>query len=172
MDPRLRQLQDSISSCIRDMSPEQLAWALPEKWNAAQVLEHLLLTYTGTVKGCERCLEVGKPLAKSPPTLRQRVRITAIVGLGYMPEGRPAPERSRPKGLPAEKVLAEIGPKIAAMDELLTQCENRYGRVTCLMDHPVLGPLTAQQWRKFHWVHGRHHVRQIRAMRAHMEQEK
>jgi len=69
-------------------------------------------------------------------------------------------------------VLAEIGPKIAAMDELLTQCENRYGRVTCLMDHPVLGPLTAQQWRKFHWVHGRHHVRQIRAMRAHMEQEK
>jgi len=25
----------------------------------------------------------------------------------------------------------------------------------------VLGPLTASQWRKFHWIHGRHHVKQI-----------
>ncbi|MGZ4836286.1 MAG: DUF1569 domain-containing protein [Terriglobales bacterium] len=30
------------------------------------------------------------------------------------------------------------------------------------MDHPFLGPLTADEWRKFHWVHGRHHTRQIR----------
>jgi len=25
----------------------------------------------------------------------------------------------------------------------------------------VLGALTGEQWRKFHWLHGRHHVRQI-----------
>jgi len=30
------------------------------------------------------------------------------------------------------------------------------------MDHLFLGPLTANEWRKFHWVHGRHHARQIR----------
>jgi hypothetical protein len=30
------------------------------------------------------------------------------------------------------------------------------------MDHLILGPLTAGQWRKFHWVHGQHHARQIR----------
>jgi hypothetical protein len=29
------------------------------------------------------------------------------------------------------------------------------------LDHPFIGPLTADQWRKFHWVHGRHHIRQM-----------
>jgi hypothetical protein len=29
-----------------------------------------------------------------------------------------------------------------------------------------LGPLTGAQWRKFHLVHGRHHARQIRQLRA------
>ncbi|MGZ7099671.1 MAG: DUF1569 domain-containing protein [Candidatus Angelobacter sp.] len=33
------------------------------------------------------------------------------------------------------------------------------------MDHPVLGPLTAAEWRKFHLVHGLHHVKQIRSLR-------
>jgi hypothetical protein len=30
----------------------------------------------------------------------------------------------------------------------------------------VLGPLSAQQWRRFHQVHGQHHLRQIHAIRA------
>ena len=51
----------------------------------------------------------------------------------------------------AEKVVADIGPQIAAMDKLIAQCEERYGSRTKVLDHPVLGPLTASQWRKFHW---------------------
>jgi hypothetical protein len=30
-----------------------------------------------------------------------------------------------------------------------------------MLDHPILGPLTVDQWRKFHVVHTEHHVRQI-----------
>jgi hypothetical protein len=30
----------------------------------------------------------------------------------------------------------------------------------------ILGPLTIRQWRKFHLIHGRHHIKQIRAIRA------
>ena len=60
-----------------------------------------------------------------------------------------------------EKIVAEIGPQIAAMDEVIAQCEQRYGSRTRVLDHPVLGPLTARQWRKFHLAHGRHHVKQI-----------
>jgi hypothetical protein len=65
----------------------------------------------------------------------------------------------------AEKVLADIGSQIAAMDALIAQCEARYGKHTRMLDHPVLGPLTAAQWRKFHWVHGKHHVKQILRLR-------
>jgi hypothetical protein len=78
-----------------------------------------------------------------------------------MPEGRKAPKATVPRGTPVERVLGEIGRQIAAMDDVIGCCESRYGRGARLVDHPVLGPLTGQQWRKFHWVHGQHHVKQI-----------
>jgi hypothetical protein len=51
------------------------------------------------------------------------------------------------------------------MDGLITQCETRFGRSTRILDHPVLGPLTARQWRKFHLAHAQHHVKQILRLR-------
>src|SRR5262249_12608803 len=127
MDPRLQQLQESITAAVDGMTPQQLTWALPQKWSIAQVLEHLLLTYRGTALACERCLGTGKLLAKSSPTLRQRLQVWVIVNFKYMPRGREAPERSRPKGLPPETVLAELTAKLGTVDELLTWCEQRFG---------------------------------------------
>jgi hypothetical protein len=85
------------------------------------------------------------PLAGSP-TMRQRFRIVVVTGAGYLPTGREAPKMSRPKGTPADQVMAEIGPQIAAMDQVISRCEARYGKRTRVLDHPILGPLTAQQW--------------------------
>jgi len=165
MDSYLERLHEAINSAIRGMTIEDLTRHPEGKWSAAEVLEHLYLTYSGTVKGFERCLAAAKPLGSSP-TLKQRAFIAVVTGMGYFPEGRQAPERTRPQGMAAEKVVAEIGSKIAAMDQLITQCETRHGERTRLLDHPVLGPLTARQWRKFHWVHGRHHVKQILRLRS------
>jgi hypothetical protein len=74
-----------------------------------------------------------------------------------MPAGRKTPAVAQPRGVPAEKVRNEIGAKLAAMDALITQSEARFGRHVKLLDHPILGPLSAAQWRKLHLVHGRHH---------------
>jgi hypothetical protein len=169
MDSYLEQLQQAIATATRGMTREELA-PHPEgnadgKWCVAEVLEHLYLTYTGTIKGCERCLQAGKPLA-GPITLKQRARITLVVRLSHLPKGRKAPEHATPKGMSPEKVVAEIGATIATMGELIAQCEARYGARTRVLDHPILGPLTARQWRKFHWVHGRHHVKQIFKLRT------
>lgn len=168
MDFYLERLQQAIASSTRGMSVEELTRhpeGHPEgTWSVAEVLEHLYLTYTGTSKGFERCLKAGKPLA-SPITLKQRVRITLVTELGYLPKGRKAPERTTPKGMPAGKVTADIGSQIAAMDKLIAECEAQYGTRNKVLDHPILGPLTARQWRKFHWVHGRHHMKQISRLR-------
>jgi hypothetical protein len=165
MDSYLQQLHDAITSATRGMTAEELTRHPVGKWSVAEVLEHLYLTYTGTVKGFERCLQEGKPLAASP-TMKQRFQIAVVTGAGYFPTGRQAPERTRPRGTAPEKVVADIGPQITAMDELITKCEARHGKRTRLLDHPVLGPLTAHQWRRFHWVHGRHHVKQILRLRG------
>jgi hypothetical protein len=160
MDSYLERLRQAIDSATRGISSEELTRHPAGAWSAAEVLEHLYLTYTGTVKGLERCLQKGKPLA-SPITLKQRAKIAVAVELGYLPKGRKAPERATPKGLSPHTVLAEIDSRIVTMGELLAQCEARHGPRTRVLDHPILGPLTARQWRKFHWVHGRHHVKQI-----------
>ncbi len=164
MDPVLQRLQHTIQSEIADLSVERLRWHPPEKWCTAEVLEHLYLTYTGTIKGCERVLEAGKPLARAT-AWSDRAKTFVVVGLGYLPSGREAPSTARPKGLPAETVLAGILEKIAEMDEILAQCEHAHGPATKLMDHPILGPLSVPQWRKFHLVHGLHHAKQIRRLR-------
>src|SRR6202023_452411 len=98
MDSRLEKLKENLESAVEGMSGEQLSWHLPGKWCAAEVLEHLYLTYTGTVKGFERVLAGGKPIVH-PATLGQRCRSLVVVGLGYMPEGRKSPSVAQPRGV-------------------------------------------------------------------------
>jgi hypothetical protein len=162
MDPGLQTLEEEIDSQVRAMSPQQLHGRPPGKWSAAEILEHLYLTYTGTIKGFERLYQTRQPLA-SRRNWRQRAGQLIVLDFGYFPSGREAPAVARPRGLPREKVLAEIGSKITEMDSIITQCEQLLGRGR-LLDHPILGPLTAAQWRKFHLVHGRHHLKQLRRL--------
>ena len=164
MDSTLELLQQAISIATRDMSSQELTHRPEGKWSAAETLEHLYLTYTGTQKAFERCLKAGKPLAGTP-TFKQRVAAAAVTEFGYFPQGRKSPDPVLPRGVPADKIVAEIGPQIAAMDKAIAQCEERYGSRIKVLDHPVLGPLTARQWRRFHLAHGRHHVKQIIARR-------
>ena len=166
MDFYLQRLQNAISSTTAGMNAETLTRRPgADKWSIAEILEHLYLTYTGTIKGFEKCLQAGKPLARVP-SLQDRMRTTVVVKLGHMPEGRKAPQNAMPRGLLPERVLAEVVDKIAAMDAIITEAENRFGSGRCLLDHPILGPLQAKQWRKFHWVHGRHHLKQMERLRS------
>jgi hypothetical protein len=164
MDSRLEELKDNLESAVEGMSSEQLGWHLPGKWCAAEVLEHLYLTYTGTITGFERVMAKGKPLA-SRASLAQRALTFVVLGLGRMPGRRKAPAMVVPKGLPAERVRNEIGAKMAAMDAIIAQCEARFGGQVKLLDHPILGPLSAAQFRKLHVVHGRHHLKQLLRLR-------
>ncbi len=164
MDSRLEKLKEDLESAVEGMSSEQLNWHLPGKWCAAEVLEHLYLTYAGTIKGLEKVLTSDKPLA-TRASMAHRVLTFVIVGLGHMPTGRKAPAMTQPRGLPPEHVRNQIGAKLVAMDAIIAQCEARFGRQLKLLDHPILGPLTATQWRKLHLVHGRHHQNQLLRLR-------
>jgi DinB superfamily len=127
MDTYLERLQEAVVSATHGMSAEELSRHPEGKWSTAEVLEHLYLTYRGTVKGLERCLQDGKPLARAR-TMRDRARSAVVVGLGYMPKGRKAPERALPRGMPTQEVFEAIGPQIKAMAELISRCEVRFGR--------------------------------------------
>jgi hypothetical protein len=164
LDRHLEDLRDALLSAIEGMSDPQMRWHPVDKWCAAEVLEHLYLTYTGTIKGFEKTLQEGKPMA-TPSSMKHRVRRLVVLGFNYLPTGRKSPPNATPKGLPIEKVRSEFAIKIAAMDRIISQCEDRFGRDAKLLDHPILGPLTGPQWKKFHVIHGRHHEKQLRRLR-------
>ena len=162
MDHRLQMLQREIAAAVEGMTPKQMIFHRAGKWSAAEVLEHLYLTYTGTIKGFSR-VAAGRH-SPSGPTWKHRMLRFVVLGLSHMPTGREAPPHTRPRGLPVEKVVAEIGPTISEMDETISRWERTLGGGR-LLDHPILGPLTGAGWRKFHLVHGRHHLKQIHRLR-------
>ncbi len=161
MDSYLERLRQELEDATGGASVSELAKAPAGKWSAAQILEHLFLTYKNTNRGLAKCLEQGAPLA-TRATIRDRFSTLLVVSLGYLPEGRKAPEHTIPQGLSPEEVQQAIAAELQGMGSALDDCERRFGARTKILAHPILGPLTANEWRKFHWVHGRHHARQIR----------
>jgi len=160
MDSYLERLHQELEHAIAGATPARLENAPHGKWSPAQILEHLLLTYQGTNKGVAKCLEKGCSLA-GRVTFKDRIRSFVVVNLEYFPRGRRSPERAVPKGMPAGEVQRAIFAEIGQMEAGLAECERKFGPRTKIMDHPILGPFSVGQWRKFHWVHGRHHARQI-----------
>jgi hypothetical protein len=50
------------------------------------------------------------------------------------------------------------------MDVAFADCEQRFGCKVNIADHPVLGAISLNGWRKFHVLHTMHHVKQIEAL--------
>lgn len=161
MDSNLAQLRKELEGAIAGIQETSMTRSLQGKWNPAQILEHLFLTYKNTNRGLAKCIEKGSPLATSA-TLKHRFGKLIVVDLGYMPPGRKAPERALPSGSPPANLRQTIFAEIEQMEAGFNDSERRFGARTKIMDHPFLGPLTVSEWRKFHLVHGRHHARQIR----------
>ena len=163
MDANLARLHRILATAIGGMTADQLTCHPEGKWSPAEILEHLNLSYTGTIKGLERCLQSGITSVSSDRG-RMRWQRLIVIQVGYFPPGRKSPQRVLPRGTPAEQVKAEILQNVSRMDSVIHECETRFGRQS-LVDHPVLGPLTASEWRKFHLVHGKHHAKQIRRLK-------
>jgi len=137
----------------------------PVRWSVTEIVEHLTRAYSGTAKGFERCIEKGASLATTP-TFAQGVRQFLVIDLGYFPQGREAPKHIIPTGtldLPA--VLDAVRRDLTRLDAAAAGARQALGTGK-MLDHPILGPLTVDQWLKFHVVHSRHHARQIRERRA------
>ena len=160
MDSHLERLRQTIASATRDMSVEELTRQPEGKWSAARSTRASLPDLHRNAEGFRTLPESGEAAGR-----RSHFQTESGDHRGHrawlFSQRTEVPRPGFPRGLSAEKIVAEIGPQIVAMDQAIAQCEERYGARVKVLDHPVLGPLTARQWRKFHLAHGRHHVKQI-----------
>jgi hypothetical protein len=163
--PELQRALDLIDSATDGMTDDQLAWRPEGKWSTATILEHLSLTFSGTAKGLNRVLAAGKIDCRER-TLKERVLQFALLSLSYFPEGRKAPPRAVPsETMPGQQAMREIREKLAAMDSAMAACAEKFSTNQQILEHPILGPLSLAQWEKFHWLHTRHHMKQVRERR-------
>lgn len=160
VSPELEHIRREVERITSTMSPHDWRYAPPGKWSCAQILEHLLLSYTATIQGTQAALQNGKPLG-GHPTLKDKLATFYVARMGIVPSGRRAPKASYPAHGSGVESLRQFNDALVAMDAALTNAEKRFGRVAKILDHPILGPMNTKEWRRFHRAHAAHHLKQI-----------
>jgi Protein of unknown function (DUF1569) len=171
MNATLRQLQSEITSALSglDATQTQLSpTSHKHKWSIQQIVEHLLLTYSSTESVIDARLAKRTP-TRATPTLTNRIFQYAVTRCGYFPTGREAPPLVTPQPtthpLSGEELVLATDEHLTNLDLLFAEAENLFGPSSRCASHAVLGPLNISQWRRFHLIHGEHHLKQIASIR-------
>jgi len=131
------------------------------KWTPAQIVEHLAI---GLVWSAEkfRARRGHEPMQRRRQTPAERIAKFLILGVGWYPQGRKAPEGTVPAaGITRAGAEAHFLAGVAAWEQLAGELLPSR-RSDLFVKHPRLGDLTMPEWVRFHVVHARHHARQIR----------
>jgi DinB superfamily len=171
MNATLHQLQHEIAFCLRGLDATQTQLhppSRPNKWSIQQIIEHLLLSYSGTEMALNARLVKRAP-TKAKPALLQRFGQYTLIHLGYFPTGRKAPPLVTPAPtthpLSGEELTQAVAEHLTSVDALCAEAEELFGATNRCASHMILGPLSVNQWRRFQLIHGEHHLKQIVAIR-------
>jgi hypothetical protein len=166
MNTWFERLKSEMDEAIGGMNNQQLEYAPAEKWNSANILEHLALAFGNTAKVFDKQLASDAKPTPRAPTLYERVGTIVVTRLGYFPGGRKAPAGVVPEGTDAETSVRSFHENLERMDRSIAAAEERWGNADKVAVHPVLGPLTVPEWRKFHYMHTHHHAKQVKALKV------
>ena len=169
----LERVIDQIANEVRGLDtesaqrhPRELAY----KWTAQQVVEHLVLGYQSTTITLHARLSKGRLSRHQKRTYLQWSLQLMMLSFGSFPSGVPALDETLPSAkrfLPMDgRQLGDLLHREAdTMDDALDACRRKFGMERVAV-HPWLGPLRVDQWRRFHAVHGVHHIEQLRSVIA------
>jgi hypothetical protein len=139
-------------------------------WSAQQVVEHLVLGYRLNTAALQGRLDKGRLSRQAGRTNVQRLLQIMILSFGRLPRGAPALDEETPvegsfPTMNGEQLVALLRQELETMDAALDACKHKFG-MERVAPHPWLGFLRVDQWRRFHVVHGLHHVVQLRSVLA------
>ena len=172
MNSDLQQLQQDLAHSLHGLDSIQTQFRSLSRldcWSIQQIVEHLLLTYKSTEDALNARLAKGTP-TRAKASLVQHVKQYAVMSLGYFPTGRKAPlpvtpPSPTPHPLSGDALTHAVAKQLTSLDQVCYEAESFFGFTSRFATHAVLGPLHIDDWRRFQLVHGRHHVKQILAIR-------
>lgn len=168
MHPDLQQVFSAYGPALAGRSAEwcQLHPGPDDRqWSAQELIEHLVLTCRSTGRELEKRLERGHP-TRARSTMLQRFLQLVVLSFGRMPDGVPAPIFTRPEQLhwslmSGGTLLEKLREEMDRMDDHISECRQRFG-IQRVASHFLLGPMRPDQWRRFHVIHIRHHLEQLK----------
>jgi hypothetical protein len=162
MDRFLELAREAVERTAGPLSPERIGQPADGRWSIAEILEHLTLAFRANAAAIDKVVASGELRARRP-VLKQRLVRVLVIDFGYFPRAE-APERTRPqRSIPPGRSLTAIREALSAIDAALTRAESRFGDSVPVSNHPYFAGLTVRQWRKFHWRHTVHHMKQVRS---------
>lgn len=167
----LERVVSQIASEVRHLDADAAQLhprGLAYKWNAQEVIEHLVLGCRLTTSALEIRLNKGRVSRNQNRTCLQWSLQFMILTFGALPRGVPALEETMPTpgrfpAMTGRQLSDLLRQEVEAMDTVLDACRRRFG-MERVGTHPFLGPLRVDQWRRFHVVHGLHHIPQLRSV--------
>jgi hypothetical protein len=157
VDPLLHELSTLTVSQMQ-LSPS----VNPKRWSIQQIAEHLLLTYEQTTKNVAIRLTRKLPTQKESTLLQRSLRFLVLM-LGLTVNGLPASDATTPQKIEpqsGEEVAARLRAALEEMDVHLRKARHLFGMLPVAY-HPFFGPMRVEQWRRYHAIHARHHLKQI-----------
>jgi hypothetical protein len=143
----------AIPAAAWDTSPAE------GKWSAAEIVEHIALSYDGLVSEIRggAAMKLRLPLWK-----RVLLRATVMQRLlrGHFPRNAPAPRETRPQNAPASVELG-VHRLEMAFDAFRTLAMNTDVRRRARLTHPYFGGVGMAPAVRFMAVHTRHHHAQL-----------
>ncbi len=132
----------------------------PGVWSPGEIVAHVAVSIALSVDGLDS--RRGKPPMRRRRRLPYQLVAKALVlGAGWFPVRRTAPENARPVTRPDRAgTEAQLRESVARFERLAAELLPAR-RHDLFLKHPVFGDLTVEEWRRFHVVHAEHHRKQL-----------
>lgn len=140
--------------------PEERLYARAESvsgWSPAQHVEHVLIALRRILAGAAE-LRAGEGEAIKPKG-RLSLQGRALLLGGWIPRGKArAPDFAMPDAIPSRAAMRDSHAAACESFAELAPTARTLKEVIGVIDHPILGPMSAAQWWRFARVHTEHHL--------------
>ncbi len=131
------------------------------RWCGQQVVEHLILSMRKSREDLQRSLKSKSSRSKRPTLLQRALSLQLFFGrmshgLQALPSLTPVTFTPQDGTMLSARLLAEA----EELSKVLAECRLAFGLRPC-GNHPIYGPLRVEEWRHYHAVHFRHHLKQF-----------
>lgn len=156
---QLSRLESLILDPLHGLDGEDWHLAPAHKWGVAQIVEHCAIGVDNVGATLERRADKAAMKRRSKPY--QTMLRHLVLGIGRLPSGLPAVRGTEPSERPdPELVKARFRMGVERLRRLSEDWPEEQ-QVNRFVVHPLLGDLNLPEWVRFHYLHCRHHARQI-----------